>query len=88
MEIGTFHLPNKKALQTSSIEFEIVLVDATVQPVERPQKNSGSKHDFQVFKESGFGLSSHVLLFADAGYQGVAQILQHPNSQTSTKKTN
>ncbi len=31
-----FHLPGKKALQPSDAIFEIVLVDATEQPVERP----------------------------------------------------
>jgi hypothetical protein len=36
-----FHLPNKRALQSNSMAFEIILVDATEQPVERPQKNSG-----------------------------------------------
>jgi hypothetical protein len=36
-----FHLPNKRALQSNSMAFEIIIVDATEQPVERPQKNSG-----------------------------------------------
>ena len=36
-----FHLPNKKALQSNSMALEIILVDATEQPIERPQKNSG-----------------------------------------------
>ncbi len=47
----------------------------------------GRKHDFQLFKETGFSLPPHVLLLAvaDAGYQGVAKI--HPNSQTPAKKT-
>jgi hypothetical protein len=31
-----FHLPGKKALQPSDTIFEIVLVDATEQPIERP----------------------------------------------------
>jgi transposase len=47
----------------------------------------GRKHDFQLFKETGFSLPPHVLLLAvaDAGYQGVAKT--HPNSQTPAKKT-
>jgi transposase len=45
---------------------------------------AGRKHDFQLFKETGVSLP-HVLLLADAGYQGVAKI--HPNSQTPFKKT-
>jgi hypothetical protein len=35
-----FHLPGKKKLQASGTEIAIVLVDATEQPVERPQKNN------------------------------------------------
>ncbi len=34
-----FHLPGKKALQPSNTVIEIVLVDATEQPIERPQKD-------------------------------------------------
>ena len=34
-----FHLPGKKALQPSDTIFEIVLVDATEQPIERPKKD-------------------------------------------------
>lgn len=33
-----FHLPGKKALQPSDTIFEVVLVDASEQPVERPKK--------------------------------------------------
>jgi len=41
MQSKKSHLPNKKALQSGSMAFEIIVVDATEQPVERPQKNSG-----------------------------------------------
>ncbi len=34
-----FHLPGKKALQPSDTPLEIVVVDATEQPVERPKKD-------------------------------------------------
>ena len=34
-----FRLPGKKALLKSDVEFEVVLVDATETPCERPQKN-------------------------------------------------
>jgi hypothetical protein len=40
IESEKFHLPNKKALQSGSMAFEIILVDATEQPVERHKKNS------------------------------------------------
>jgi hypothetical protein len=35
-----FHLPGKKKLSASDTEIEIVLVDATEQPIERPKKDS------------------------------------------------
>lgn len=35
-----FHLPGKKALHPSETMIEIVLVDATEQPIERPQKDN------------------------------------------------
>ena len=34
-----FHLPGKKVLQPSDTVIEIVLVDATEQPIERPKKD-------------------------------------------------
>jgi transposase len=46
---------------------------------------TGRKHDFRLFKESESVLPPHVLLLADAGYQGVALI--HPKSWTPAKKT-
>ncbi len=36
---GTFSLPGRKAPLKSDIEYEVVLVDATESPIERPQKN-------------------------------------------------
>ena len=35
---GTFSLPGRKALLKSDMEFEVVLVDATETPVERPKR--------------------------------------------------
>ena len=35
-----FHLPGKKVLQSSDTVIEIVLLDATEQPIERPKKDS------------------------------------------------
>ena len=37
-----FHLPGKKALQSGETVFEVVLIDATEQPIERPKKDSAS----------------------------------------------
>ena len=36
---GKFSLPGRKALLKSDIEYEIVLIDATETPIERPKKN-------------------------------------------------
>jgi len=36
---GQFRLPGKKVLHPSDTVIEVVLVDATEQPIERPQKN-------------------------------------------------
>lgn len=36
---GTFSLPGRKELLKSNAEYEVILVDATETPVERPQKN-------------------------------------------------
>jgi Helix-turn-helix of DDE superfamily endonuclease len=38
---GAFRLPGKKELLKSDVHFEVVLIDATETPVERPKKNSG-----------------------------------------------
>ena len=36
---GAFSLPGKKALVKSDVEYEVVLVDATENPIQRPKKN-------------------------------------------------
>jgi hypothetical protein len=46
---GKFRLPGKKALQASDTVFEVVLVDASEQPVERPKK---AKNGITVAKRS------------------------------------
>ena len=38
---GEFTLPGKKALQPSDTVIEIIVVDATEQPIERPKKSNG-----------------------------------------------
>ncbi len=37
-----FALPGRKALLKSDREYELVLIDATETPIERPQKNKSS----------------------------------------------
>jgi hypothetical protein len=38
---GRFRLPGRKGLRDEGAEIEVLLVDATESPVERPKKNSG-----------------------------------------------
>ena len=47
---GEFRLPGKKTLQASDTLIEVVLIDATEQPIERPKKSSAST---TVAKRSG-----------------------------------
>lgn len=37
-----FSLPGKKALLKSGVEYEVVLIDATETPIERPKKNKNT----------------------------------------------
>ena len=37
---GTFALPGRKALLKSDIEFEVILIDDTESPIERPKKQT------------------------------------------------
>ena len=39
---GTFSLPGRKALLKSDTDIQVVLIDATESPVQRPQKNSAN----------------------------------------------
>ncbi len=47
---GTFSLPGRKAPLKSDMEYEVILVDATESPIERPQKN---KDDTTQGRKSG-----------------------------------
>ena len=38
---GTFSLPGRKALLKTDMEYEVILVDATESPIERPKKSKG-----------------------------------------------
>ncbi len=42
MKSREFTLPGKKALLASNIAYEVVVIDATETPIERPKKSSGS----------------------------------------------
>lgn len=39
---GRFSLPGRKALLKSDVEYEVVLIDATESPIERPKKNKST----------------------------------------------
>lgn len=39
---GQFSLPGKKELLKSDVEYEVVLIDATETPIERPKKNKNT----------------------------------------------
>ena len=39
---GTFSLPGKKALLQSDTEYEVILIDATETPIERPKRGKNS----------------------------------------------
>lgn len=39
---GKFSLPGKKELLKSDLEYEVVLIDATESPIERPKKNKNT----------------------------------------------
>ena len=39
---GTFSLPGRKSLLKSDMEYEVVLIDATETPIERPKRGSGN----------------------------------------------
>lgn len=39
---GTFSLPGRKALLKSDVDYEVVLIDATETPIERPKKSKNT----------------------------------------------
>lgn len=47
--------------------------------------SQGSKHDFQLFKDTVCEFAAHLRILADAGYQGLKEL--HENSQTPFKKS-
>jgi len=75
-----FRLPSKRELLESQTNIQGVIVDVTEQPIEGPKKNSatafssGSKHDFQLFKDSQTAISEQISCLADSGYQGLANL--------------
>lgn len=44
----TFSLPGKKALLKNGAEFEVILIDATESPIERPKKRLSIKNESKI----------------------------------------
>lgn len=47
---GTFSLPGKKELLKSDVDYEVILIDATESPIERPKKKGQKQKENQVSK--------------------------------------
>src|SRR5574341_2430107 len=62
-----------------------VIADLNTQKILATEFGNGSKHDFQLFKDSRCVPPCRVRIVADTGYQGLLRL--HANSQTPTKKS-
>ena len=62
-----------------------MIVNPKTQEIIATAFGNGSKHDFQLFKESRSGMALQVSCLADAGYHGLKD--WHANSQTPIKKS-
>jgi len=61
------------------------MADLNTEKILATDFGNGSKHDFQLFKNSRCPVSTETCLLADSGYQGIVAL--HPNSQTPAKKS-
>jgi hypothetical protein len=57
---GTFSLPGKKALFGDEVEYEVILIDATESPIERPKK--GGKENIIRARKNTTRLKSQVVV--------------------------
>jgi transposase len=62
-----------------------VIANLNTQKILATDFSKGHTHDFQLFKASRAGISMHICVLGDAGYQGLMEL--HANSQTPFKKT-
>lgn len=62
-----------------------MIVNQNTQEILATAFSHGRQHDFQLFQESQTGLSAHIVVVADSGYQGLGKV--HENSQTPAKKS-
>lgn len=91
--------PGKKTLLKSDTEFQVILIDAAENPIERPKKrvqnkkrikhrnNNRRKHDFKLFKESKVRWTKKVCGLTDSGYTGIKKIQSNVTLPHKMKKT-
>ena len=76
------HYSGKKKRHTQKAQ---LIVDQKTQEIIATAFGKGSKHDFQLFKDSRSLLAAGVRSLADSGYQGLKN--WHPQGETPVKKT-
>ena len=62
-----------------------IVVNKTTQEILALAYSQGKKHDFRLFKESGFRVHSNIKIQADSGYQGLQKI--HKNVDIPKKNS-
>jgi transposase len=62
-----------------------LIINQKTQEIIATAFGNGSKHDFQLFKDSRSVFSSQIRCLADAGYQGLKD--WHKNAETPAKKS-
>ena len=62
-----------------------MIIDQKTQEIIATAFGNGSKHDFQIFKDSRSAIAPQVRCLADAGYQGLKG--WHGKAETPVKKT-
>lgn len=76
------HYSGKKKRHTQKAQ---LIVNQQTQEIIATAFAKGSKHDFQLFKDSHVIMSTSICSLADSGYQGLHHL--HKNSQTPFKKS-
>src|SRR5215212_878560 len=76
------HYSGKKKRHTQKAQ---LIVNQQTEEIVATAFGRGSKHDFQLFKDSRSALSVTLCSLADSGYQGLTQI--HQKGRTSARKT-
>jgi len=79
-----FRLPGKKALQNSDTVFEVILVDVSEQPVERPKK---AKNDTTVAKRSVTPKKHRCLLIEKVPKSSPLHLVMEASTTSNCSKT-